>query len=166
MTKPLKTNLGILQPHESILCSLSFQLFTMILRFQLQLRQMLLKLLIKDLQHGKQPKKIWGKQFVIKHFFTPYFLASFLWKQLSNDFRSKWEFSDNNNLRDVSQRIASPSTSHADAFVFLCFQNNAEGTVGIAWLKTTCGINYGKTSINEYKTNDIVSAKVKFISES
>merc|ERR1712038_1846177 len=65
------------------------------------------------------------------------------------------------NLRTVSSNIASPATSNAYAYVFLCSQNDQGGVVGIAWLKGTCHPNrYVRSSINEYLSNDAISGAV------
>ena len=63
--------------------------------------------------------------------------------------------------RDVSTNIANPSTSNGNAYVFLCSQNNQGGVVGIAWVRGTCsGTRFGRSSVNEYLSNDVVTASV------
>ena len=65
------------------------------------------------------------------------------------------------NLSSVSWNIANPATSLANAYVFLCSENDQGGTVGIAWLSGTCdSTRYGRSSINEYLYNDVVTASV------
>lgn len=57
--------------------------------------------------------------------------------------------------------MANPATSLANAYVFLCSENDQGGTVGIAWLSGTCdSTRYGRSSINEYLYNDVVTASV------
>ena len=68
--------------------------------------------------------------------------------------------------RTVSSNIASPATSNAYAYVFLCSQSDQGGVVGIAWLKGTCHPNrYVRSSINEYLRNDAVTGAVSFHKE-
>ena len=63
--------------------------------------------------------------------------------------------------RAVSTNIATPATSNANAYVFLCSENDQGGVVGIAWLRGTCdSTNFGKSSINEYLSNDEITAGV------
>ena len=64
-------------------------------------------------------------------------------------------------LRQVNSIVASSSTN-ANAYVFLGYQNNQPGTIGIAWINTTCGIKPYRTSISEYFMNDAVTAVVCF----
>lgn len=47
-----------------------------------------------------------------------------------------------------------------DAFVYLAFRNNEAGTAGIAYHRTTCGNPDGRTSLNEYLENDLISGQV------
>ena len=64
----------------------------------------------------------------------------------------------------VSRTIANPSTSLANAYVFLCSENDRGGVVGIAWLSGTCdSTRYGRSSINEYLGNDAVTGSVSSI---
>ena len=64
-------------------------------------------------------------------------------------------------FRDVSSNIAVPSTSDGNAYVFLCYQNNQGGVVGIAWVRGTCsGSRFARSSVNEYLSNDVVTASV------
>ena len=61
----------------------------------------------------------------------------------------------------MSTNIATPSTSDGNAYVFLCSQNNQGGVVGIAWVRGTCsGTRFARSSVNEYLSNDIVTASV------
>jgi len=47
-----------------------------------------------------------------------------------------------------------------DSNVYLCFQNNAPGTVGIAYLGNICGQQSYKTAIVEYLNDDISTGEV------
>ena len=63
----------------------------------------------------------------------------------------------------VSQEISSYNPSGANAYVYLCSQNDQGGVVGIAWVFGTCQEqNYGyyKSSVNEYLRNDVETAAV------
>ena len=63
----------------------------------------------------------------------------------------------------MSYNIAYPSTSNANAYVFLCSQGDQGGVVGIAWVGGTCSsIRYGRSSINEYLRNDAITGAVSF----
>ena len=62
-------------------------------------------------------------------------------------------------FRDVN-RIASRSPTDANAYVFLGHENNRPGTIGIAWINTTCAIKPYRTSITEWFRNDAITAAV------
>ena len=65
--------------------------------------------------------------------------------------------------RSVSSGIANPATSSANAYVFLCSENDQGGVVGIAWLSGTCSSSrFGRSSVNEYLRNDAVTGAVSF----
>lgn len=49
-----------------------------------------------------------------------------------------------------------------DGNVYLCFQNNAAGTVGIAWIGTICGPQNYQTAIVEYFNSDTQTGEVGF----
>ena len=67
------------------------------------------------------------------------------------------------NSSSVTWNIANPAASNANAYVFLCSQNDAGGVVGIAWVDGTCDSTKGyRSSINEYLRNDVVTASVRF----
>ena len=49
-----------------------------------------------------------------------------------------------------------------DAFVLFSYENNAGGTVGIAWGSTTCDSSKGyRASINEYFQTQTITAVVR-----
>ena len=61
----------------------------------------------------------------------------------------------------MSSTIADVATTDANAYVFLCSENDRGGIVGIAWVDGTCEpTNFGRSSISEYVQNDIVTAAV------
>ena len=57
-------------------------------------------------------------------------------------------------------KIAASSTTDADAYVFLGYEDNSPGTIGIAWINTTCAIKPYRTSITEWFINDAITAAV------
>ena len=64
-------------------------------------------------------------------------------------------------FRSVSSGIANPATSNANAYVFLCSENDQGGVVGIAWLSGTCSsTRFGRSSVNEYLGTDVVTGAV------
>ena len=68
--------------------------------------------------------------------------------------------------RSVSQNIATPSTSLAYAYVFLCSENDQGGTIGIAWVGGTCSsTRYGRSSVNEYLNSDVITGGVSLIEQ-
>ena len=66
----------------------------------------------------------------------------------------------------VTWNVANPAASNANAYVFLCSQNDQGGVVGIAWVDGTCDSTKGyRSSINEYLRNDVVTASVRFLNQ-
>ena len=64
-------------------------------------------------------------------------------------------------FRTVSSTISYNSNSDANAYVFLCSENDLGGVVGIAWVGGTCASSrYGMSSINEYLRDDAVTGAV------
>ena len=64
-------------------------------------------------------------------------------------------------FRTVSSTIAYNSNSDANAYVFLCSENDLGGVVGIAWVGGTCASSrFGMSSINEYLRDDAVTGAV------
>ena len=62
----------------------------------------------------------------------------------------------------MSANIASNSNSNANAYVFLCSQNDEGGFVGIAWVGETCNVNkFRRSSISEYINDDLTTAAVR-----
>ena len=57
--------------------------------------------------------------------------------------------------------IASSSETNADSYVFLGHEDNLPGTIGIAWINSTCATKSYRTSISEWFMNDAISAVVK-----
>ena len=62
-------------------------------------------------------------------------------------------------FREVNN-IAASSSTNANSYVFLGYENDQPGTIGIAWINTTCAIRPYRTSISEYFMNDAVTAVV------
>lgn len=52
--------------------------------------------------------------------------------------------------------------SSINANVFLSFDNNTAGTVGIAWVGTVCADKIYRTSINQWFVSDSTTAEVFF----
>jgi len=49
----------------------------------------------------------------------------------------------------------------ADSYSLLTYENNAGGTIGIAWLRSTCSTSRGyRTNINEYFSSDVRTAAI------
>ena len=68
---------------------------------------------------------------------------------------------NNYHLRSVSASISANNPSNANAYVYLCSQNNQGGVVGIAWLSATCdSTGRYRSSVNEYLGNDATTASV------
>ena len=67
----------------------------------------------------------------------------------------------------VSHNIANSANPNVNAYVFLCSENDQGGTIGIAWVATTCDRtqNY-RSSVTEYLNNDVVTASVSIFSNS
>ena len=64
-------------------------------------------------------------------------------------------------FRTVSSTISYNSNSDANAYVFLCSENDLGGVVGIAWVGGTCASSrFGMSSINEYLRDDAVTGAV------
>ena len=61
----------------------------------------------------------------------------------------------------MSHNIANSANPNVNAYVFLCSENDQGGTIGIAWVATTCDRtqNY-RSSVTEYLNNDVVTASV------
>jgi len=48
-----------------------------------------------------------------------------------------------------------------DEHVYITYQNNARGVVGIAWVRSTCSIyQYYRSNVNEWYTSDTVTAQI------
>jgi len=47
-----------------------------------------------------------------------------------------------------------------DGNVYLCYQNNESGTVGIAWIGTICGPQNYQTAVVEYFNNDLSTGEI------
>ena len=55
------------------------------------------------------------------------------------------------------------TSDNADSYALLSYENNASGTIGIAWLRSTCSLQRGaRTSITEHFRGEIVTAEVIF----
>ena len=68
---------------------------------------------------------------------------------------------NNYHLRSVSASISANNPSNANAYVYLCSQNDQGGVVGIAWVSATCdSTGRYRSSVNEYLGNDATSASV------
>ena len=53
------------------------------------------------------------------------------------------------------------SDNSIDAFAMMSFRNNMPGTIGIAFVETTCRLEkYVRTSINEYTLTQLLTAIV------
>ena len=65
-------------------------------------------------------------------------------------------------FRNVND-IASRSSTNSNAYVFLGYDNNRLGNIGIAWMNTTCARKRYRTSISEWHRNDAVTAVVSFL---
>ena len=53
------------------------------------------------------------------------------------------------------------TSDNADSYALLSYENNAGGTIGIAWLRTTCHSERGlRTGITEHFRSDVVTAEV------
>ena len=60
--------------------------------------------------------------------------------------------------------IAHSSPTTANAYIFLGYENNLPGTIGIGWINTTCARKAYRTSISEWFRNDAVTAVVSCFS--
>ena len=58
--------------------------------------------------------------------------------------------------------IAESAATSANAYVFLGYENNTAGTIGIAWVRSTCSIRGYRTSMSEWFRSDAVTAVVSF----
>ena len=68
---------------------------------------------------------------------------------------------NNYHLRSVGDSISANNPSNANAYVYLCSQNDQGGVVGIAWVSSTCYWSQQyRSSVNEYLGNDATSASV------
>merc|ERR1711936_457066 len=71
---------------------------------------------------------------------------------------ASWQ-ADSSTLESVSASISANNPSNANAYVYLCSQNNQGGVVGIAWLRGTCDrTGRYRSSVNEYLENDATTA--------
>ena len=74
---------------------------------------------------------------------------------------SKTNNVNNYHLRLVGDSISANNPSNANAYVYLCSQNDQGGVVGIAWVSATCdSTGRYRSSVNEYLGNDATSASV------
>ena len=83
-----------------------------------------------------------------------------LWNKVWYKINLNLPSSSNKYFRKAND-IASASETNADSYVFLGHEDNLPGTIGIAWINSTCATKSYRTSISEWFMNDAISAVVR-----
>ena len=83
-----------------------------------------------------------------------------LWNKIWHGINLNFILSPNVYFRKVND-IASASETKANSYVFFGHEDNLPGTIGIAWINSTCAGKSYRTSISEWFMNDAISAVVR-----
>ena len=96
-------------------------------------------------------------EYVVNLFYIQFKIEK-IFNNISNSFNL---YVNNYHLRSVSASISANNPSNANAYVYLCSQNDQGGVIGIAWVGSTCyWSSQYRSSVNEYLGNDATSASV------